>query len=219
MKRTLLALLCAALTVPALAQYNRPRPQQPQHHNRYDHTDTEIYYGLRLGLALSSVNSDDQRLNGSGTQSGLNFGAAMGFGLSNSVPVFLETGLYYTEKGGKGTNNGTKFTYDLNYLELPVVVKYGIELDNDFTLQPFVGGYFGIGISGKVKNFAERAATSSFDSEYFKRLDGGLRLGCGVEYQMMYAELAYDLGLANICHDDFDTSHNRCLYLNIGVNF
>ena len=54
---------------------------------------------------------------------------------------------------------------------------------------------------------------------FFKRFDGGLRIGCGAEYQMIYAEMAYDFGLANICHSDFDTSRTGCFYLNFGVNF
>lgn len=45
------------------------------------------------------------------------------------------------------------------------------------------------------------------------------RLGCGIGYDMFYADLTYDIGLANICHDTFDTSHNGALMLNVGVNF
>lgn len=44
-------------------------------------------------------------------------------------------------------------------------------------------------------------------------------LGCGIGYDMFYADLTYDIGLANICHDTFDTSHNGALMLNVGVNF
>ena len=36
---------------------------------------------------------------------------------------------------------------------------------------------------------------------------------------MIYAEIGYDLGIANICHNDFDSSHNGCFYINCGVNF
>ena len=53
----------------------------------------------------------------------------------------------------------------------------------------------------------------------FQRFDGGLRLGCGVGYDLFYVDLTYDIGLSNICHDTFDTSHNGSLSLNFGVNF
>ena len=53
----------------------------------------------------------------------------------------------------------------------------------------------------------------------FSRFDGGLRLGCGIEYEFLYGELAYDIGLANISHDYFDTSHTGAFFVTIGVNF
>lgn len=218
-RRTLMALLGMALALPALAQYGRPQPVRPAYHNRYEHSSTEIYYGLRLGLSLATVNSDDPMLDGGSARTGLNVGAVLGFGLSNAAPVYLETGLFYTEKGGKGTYQSKRFTYSLNYLDVPLIVKYHFDVYDDVTIQPFLGGYLGVGISGKVKDYGERQAFDSFDDSFFKRFDAGLKLGCGVEYQMLYGELGYDFGLANICHDDFDTSHNGNFYINIGVNF
>ena len=87
------------------------------------------------------------------------------------------------------------------------------------SIQPVLGGYVACGVGGKIKNYGDRVATSSFSSDCFKRLDGGLRLGCGMAYDLFYADLTYDIGLANICHDEFDSSHNGCLTLSIGVNF
>lgn len=179
----------------------------------------EIYYGLRLGLALANVNSDDKRLDGGDTQAGLNLGGVIGFQLSDSAPVYLESGLFYTEKGGKGIYDQKKFTYDLNYLEVPVLVKYKYEMDDEFHIVPFAGGYVAMGVGGKVKNFGDRETEDSFSSDNFKRFDGGLRFGCGIEYQVLYADIAYEFGLSNICHSEWETSKNGCLYLNIGVNF
>ena len=213
-KRLLTALVGLVMSMPLLAQgyyYGRPAQSYSDDHN--------IYYGLRLGLALSTVNSDDSRLDGGSMQAGLTVGGIIGFQLSSDAPVYLESGLLYTEKGGKGFVQGKKFTFDLNYLEMPIVVKYKYEVYDDVTIQPFAGGNIALGVGGKIKNFADRESNSSFSGDYFKRFDGGLRIGCGAEYQMMYAELAYDFGLSNINHDEFDSSHNGCFYINLGVNF
>lgn len=40
-----------------------------------------------------------------------------------------------------------------------------------------------------------------------------------LEGGLFYTDLTYDIGLANICHDTFDTSHNGGLLFNFGVNF
>ena len=178
-----------------------------------------MYYGFRIGPTFSTVNSDDANLDGGNSQTGLTLGAVMGFQLSDDIPLFPETGLSYTEKGGKKTLTGKKMTYDLNYLEIPILVKYIYDIDGHFSVQPLFGGYLSYGISGKIKNFGERHAQDSFSDTTFKRFDGGLRIGCGVGYDLFYADLSYDIGLSNICHDTFDTSHNGCLYLNFGVNF
>ena len=181
--------------------------------------DHNIYYGLRLGLSLATIHTDDALLDGGNMQSGLNVGGIIGFQLSPSTPIYLESGLLYTEKGGKGYVDGKKFTFDLNYLMMPIIVKYLYELDNDLTVQPFLGGYIAYGVSGKIKNFADRQARSSYSDDYFKRFDGGLRFGCGIQYQVLYAEVLYDLGLANISHDYFGSTHTGCLGINVGVNF
>ena len=136
-----------------------------------------------------------------------------------SSPVYFETGLSYVEKGGEGRYEGSKFTYSLNYLEMPLVVKYMIPVDRLFSIQPFAGGYVAAGIGGKIKDFGQRQAYSSFDKEGFKRFDAGIRGGCGIQFDHFYAELAYDFGLANISHDYFDTSRTGSLSATVGVNF
>lgn len=228
MKRLIItALAVAALLAPAEAQDYR--------YSRYYNYDTgrldygrhdsglgtgNMYYGFRIGPAFSSVNSDDPSLDGGKWQTGLSIGALVGLPLSQSVPLYLEAGLQYTEKGGrKRLSSNKKMTYDLNYIELPVVVKYIYPIDRHFTFQPFFGGYLAFGVGGKIKNFEQREAFSSFSDDAFQRFDGGLRLGCGVGYDLFYMDLSYDIGLSNICHDTFDTSHNGCLSLNFGVNF
>ena len=158
---------------------------------------------------------------GSSMKTGLNVGLAMGVNLMREAPLYLETGLYYTEKGGRGRADGTRFTYSLNYIELPMVLKYKYFVDRSLSVEPFLGGYLACGVSGKIKDFGIREAYSSFSSSpySFERFDGGLRLGCGISYDLLYADIGYDIGLANISHDDFDTSHNGALILTVGVNF
>lgn len=223
------------LTVPALAQpgyrinypQRRNTPPPPSNVRSYDrgiyhnrpYGMGNTYYGLRVGLALSTVNSDDAYLDGSGMASGITMGLVTGFQLAPSTPIFFETGLSYTEKGGRGNYAGSKFTYDLNYLELPLLLKYDYWASRDMRIQPFIGGYLACGVGGKVKDFGHRQAVSSFNEDFFRRFDGGLRIGCGVEFTHLYGELAYDLGLSNICHDTFSTSRNGCLLLSCGVNF
>ena len=165
------------------------------------------------------MNSDDHYLDGGSLRTGLNIGAVAGFQIAPYTPLYFETGLQYVEKGGVGHNDGAKFTYNLNYLEVPFVLKYDHRVDNLLSVQPFLGGYVAAGVSGKIKDFGHRQAYSSFDHEGFQRFDAGIKVGCGLQYSYLYAELGYDLGLTNISHDYFDTSRTGSLFATVGVNF
>ena len=159
MKRIMMALLSLALTTSVLAQdgqFNRAFGRRI-HHNSLG----ETYYGLRLGVGFARVSSDDSRLDG-GT---------------------MKAGLYYIEKGGKGRRDGDQITFNLDYLELPIVVKYSIDAGYKFSVQPFLGGYLALGVGGKTKIQARREAYSSFDDDGFGRFDGGIRLGCCHEHE------------------------------------
>ena len=122
-------------------------------------------------------------------------------------------------KGGKSGSGQDKFTYDLNYLEVPLLIKYKHFVGNQTSIQPYAGGYLAIGTDGSIKNYGSRTAFSSFDDGYFNRFDGGLKLGCGVGFNMLYVDASYDIGLSNIGQDDFNDTQNGCFTINIGVNF
>ncbi|MBR1547875.1 MAG: PorT family protein [Prevotella sp.] len=221
MKRIFTLMMIAAIALPSLAQFGASGRR-----DRFNHSNAEQYYGLRLGLNIASLSSDNVDFD-MNSRSGLAFGAIYGFQLANSTPLWLETGLFYSEKGGKTSwefDDGTQARKQmqtvktrLSYLQLPIVMKYSFDVMDDLYIQPFVGGYFSLGVGGKTKEYGLRESYSSFD--VMNRFDGGLRLGCGVEYQMVYGELGFDFGITNISKSDFDSVRNRCFFVNIGVNF
>ena len=211
MKRIITLIMVIAFTIPSFAQFETNRGR-----SRYNRDDTERYYGLRLGMNVASTSSESNTFD-TNPRTGLVIGFAYGMQLSKYHPLWLEASLLYSEKGGKTHQDGDKVTYRLGYLQLPIIAKYGINMDDDLYLQPFFGGYLSVGITGKMKNYGTRESESVFDN--MKRFDGGLRDGCGLEYKMMYVEVGYDLGLANIAKDEFDNTKTRCFFVNLGINF
>jgi hypothetical protein len=211
MKKILTLILCVALATPTFAQFNGGK------HSRYNHSDTEHYYGLRLGVNSAVLNSDQAEMD-MNARAGLAFGAVYGLQLANSTPLWLEAGLMYSEKGGRTDILGEKVTCRLTYLEVPVVIKYGFDVADDMYIEPFLGGYFALGVGGKIKEYRTRTSEDSFSR--VNRPDAGIRLGCGIEYMMVYAEFGFEFGLANINKsNDFDSVRNQSLFFNIGVNF
>lgn len=225
MKKTIIfTLMCVMIALPAMAQRGYgygpgPRIQTVSRHGNEYIGWHRYYFGLRVGMNASHVSSESALLDGSSIKTGLNIGVAAGTQLSYRAPIFLETGLYYTQKGGKSGSGHEKFTYDLNYLELPLLIKYKHFVGNHTSIQPYAGGYLALGTDGDIKNYGTRTAFSSFDNGYFNRFDGGLKIGCGVGYNMLYLDASYDIGLSNIGQDNFDDTHNGCFTINLGVNF
>ena len=143
------------------------------------------------------------------------------FGVVGShVSSEFESGLYYVEKGGSSRNSDGRFTYGLDYLEIPLVLKYYIFTPGSRAVfQPFAGAYLGMGVGGEIKDYGNREAFSSFNNGYFRRGDSGLTFGCGVSYSFLYASLGYELGLANIGQDLFNETKNRALVFSVGFAF
>ena len=199
MKKILMTLVAVMLSATSFAQMSS---------GGFQLSTGSTYYGLRLGFNSSYIGGDVDL----DSRAGFVIGAVAGIRCSPSTPLFLESGLYYTEKGGK--KGGAKVRLD--YLEIPLLMKYGIKATDDLSVLPYIGPTFGFGIAGKM----EPGKEDSFGDDKYGRFDVGIKLGCGVEYQMVYAELGYHWGITNISDfpGDID-AFNRSFYMNIGINF
>lgn len=200
---------------------------QPKSHNRWNGARSHAakgpigYMGLRLGANGGFINADNTDFDDHSLKAGFNIGLAMGLRVAFVSPVYLETGLMYTEKGGKINNghyNGNS-SYSMKYLEVPLVLKYRHPINRSVSIQPYAGVYGAVGVGGKYKNRDERVSYGSFSDQGFKRWDSGLRMGCGLKFGALYTELGCDLGLKNISRDSFEDANTTTFYANMGIGF
>ena len=202
MKKFFLSIVAALLAVPTFAQIGS---------GGFSVSETSVYYGVRLGMNISTITG---KYIDADSKVGMTLGGVLGLRVSETTPVFLESGLYYSGRGAKDLN--------LNYLELPILIKYGIQATDNIALLPFIGPYFSLGISGKYKYTdatGNKVKESSYD--WVKRTDMGFKVGCGLEYNMLYAEAGYQFGVTDIAKDNHtdDAAHTGNVFINIGVNF
>ena len=194
-------LLCLVAFLPVTAA-NDFYEGEPVYASRWRDYKRDSYFGLRFGLNIPTV-----RYRGTGgkaqteTLPRFHVGLVYGNKLGDGLPFFLETGLAYTEKGteiAETTDTGLRKTI-LRYMEIPVVLKYKINTNvDDFTVQPFFGGYMAFGVGGQVKDYTDRTKYSPFGKSLYKRFDAGLKIGCGIAFQNFYFSMGYDIGLFDI---------------------
>lgn len=155
----------------------------------------KAHFGIRGAFTLNSISKNSEYFDyDSKSLPFASAGFAADFKIA-SIPLYLETGLYYMNKGYK---------YDSYYDEdetendhsvvMPLLASYHLYLNDNMSVQPFVGPYVGYGI----------------DQE---RVDYGIRVGCGWNMGRLYANVGYDFGF------EVDDYKNNTFFLTIGFNF
>ncbi len=210
MKKILVSIVAMVFALPTFAQFSS---------GGFDLDKESMYYGIRIGMTGANLSGDHVK---SDMKMGMVLGGVLGIRVSNTTPLFLESGLYYSERGGKSEYGG-KVGY--NNLEVPLLIKYGVKAGDGMAILPFFGPYFAQAISGKtknVKNGDEEVGTfdeKKADTGGLKRFNMGFKLGCGLEFNKLYAEAGYQFGVSNICKLDSHSIHSNAFFVNVGVNF
>ena len=208
MKKILVAIVAVLFAAPSFAQYSS---------GGFTLSESTVYYGARVGLNVSTLTGDET--SDAKAKAGMNLGGVIGLRVSDATPIFLESGLYFTMCGAKGKG---KEKVDLNYLEIPVLFKYGIQATDDIAVLPYLGPTFRFGVGGSMKQddgTGNTVTRTSFKSDRYSRPDVGMKLGCGVEYTKLYLEMGYQFGITNIYDNDDISQHNGAFFINFGVNF
>jgi len=215
MKKFFAAIVALMLAMPSMAQFAS---------GGFELDKSNLYYGARFGITFGGLSGDTEVqdanliMDYSGRKTGITLAGVIGLRLSQTAPVFLESGLYYTQRGGKDG----KYTANLNCLEIPLLIKYGFQAGSHVAVLPFIGPYFAYGVAGDREYIDETSGEKQKEGVYKKflnRNDMGFKLGCGVEYNLLYAEIGYQFGIANIADNDNNTTHANALFVNLGVNF
>jgi len=186
-----------------------------------------VQFGIRAGL-----NSSNMAFSSDGNTLTVKSRTSFHVGLIADIPVvesfYIQTGLYYQNKGWKQEYSGVESNYKPMYLEIPLLASYRYNFSDAAQLQINFGPYFAYGIGGKEKydyGYDEDDYECDFfgDDGDWNRFDMGLQVGAGVTFaQHYYIGFAYEFGLTNIADidDDDDYSYkNRNWMISLGYNF
>lgn len=144
-------------------------------------TKKEISYGVKGGLNLASLSG----ANSPKTLIGYQIGGFAEIRLGNKFA--LQPEIVYSTQGVKYDNFGTDFTFNLNYINIPILAKYYIADALSLDLGPQIG----------FLTAAKFEGTDQKDNE--KAFDFGFNAGAGYNVgKNIVVGLHYNLGLLGL---------------------
>ena len=152
-----------------------------------------------------------------------------GFGLSKTIPLYLEAGLKLNMDfwSNTETNSGWGVTetdkFNMLYVGIPVNVAYRLSFNNNISLQPYTGINFRVNIYGQhTTEFSYKGEKESkseseslvFGDDGWKRFQMGWQIGLGLNLKKFYLGFEYGLDFMKIAPET-KTSH---VEVSLGVN-
>lgn len=192
--------------------------------------DQKVKLGAKAGLNISNLNFDEDELDSS-SKTGFTAGLMVEIPLTKNFS--LQPELLYSQQGSKSsfsdsdvTNSKFESTIKLNYLNIPVMLKYyavkGLSLQ--------AGPQIGILLKAHNKyqdNFLGYENQDSMNlKEYASGLDASINLGLGYQFaDKFYADARYNISYSNVFKES-DVSYfinndmkNRVFQITVGYFF
>lgn len=160
--------------------------------------------GPRLGLNLSTLRGD---VTGYKLSPGLVAGAFVMYSSLNHFGISAD--VLYSQRGGRFPSSGpgvTEFTQRINYLEIPVALRYFLTLSGNFRPNIFLGPSLALPLSAKRVNQKLNSVDQPdvVNSDAFKNADLGLFAGLQLNWpglgdrQRFLIDARYTYGLADV---------------------
>jgi hypothetical protein len=197
----------------------------------------QVKVGVKAGMNVASMGDVPLRETSCGLDNQTGFHAGVMLEWLSKSRWGIETGLYYSMKGGGEKELDRNEQYEVkataHYLQMPVQALYQFNLSEDWSLYPAAGLYVAYGLSGKLegsgKDVEEHGQefdltySGDFFGENMKRLDVGLLLGARLQYKQFLLGIGYEMGFLrlnkrSIPYED-DQTRNENLTLSVGVLF
>lgn len=131
------------------------------------------------------------------------------YSMKNKLLLSMQPGILYTMKGFRMDN----LNVNLDYLEIPVLIKASVPLASPANLYLLMGPSLGINV---VRESEIGTFTSSSDD---KRTDFGIVIGAGVDFEANIAvDIRANFGLVNIIDSDSrNQNHSVALMVSYAI--
>lgn len=165
---------------------------------------TKVQAGFKAGLNLANLSGDDVE----GLDSKIGFAGGGFLAIDASEQIRIQPELLYTMKGAKDEEQGIDVKLKLNYLEVPVLVKWMIPTQGTVLPSLFIGPAAAFNMSAKVSGEEGGISIDIDIKDEVKDIDFGLIFGGGLDFAAgsgnFILDVRYTLGLSSIDDTDYD---------------
>lgn len=161
---------------------------------------------VKGGLNMSNIIGD--KISDKSMKTGFHIGIGADFDFAPNMAI--QSGLFFTSKGAKYTEDflNSELKVNANYLQIPVHFAYKIDVMPETRIVLHAGPYIAYGVGGKI-NFRNsltdeikdrfdinKSKLNTFDT-VLNNFDAGLGLGVGAEFGAILVDIGWDMGLVN----------------------
>jgi opacity protein-like surface antigen len=180
----------------------------------------EVSGGFKAGVNFANVTFDAEGAD-------ISFDRRTGFvgGLFVIWPANTRAALQiealYSQKGAKMEEGGGSGEVELDYLEVPVLVRLSSDRSMPTSFNVFAGPSVGFRLRARAKSEFDGESEDEDISDDIERLDFGLAVGAGLELGRFIVDGRYTWGLVNINKEDADEVKvkNRVFSVMAGIRF
>ncbi|WP_269227566.1 porin family protein [Flavobacterium eburneipallidum] len=158
---------------------------------------TDAQFGIKGGLNLSNIYTDD--VDDNNVLPSFNAGFYATLPITSFIAIQPE--VLYSRKGSELTYDNAfvsgKAKFNLNYVEVPVLVKVNLTKN----LNIHAGPYFAYLIDANIKNESSGGTfdfEENYDNDDFNKFDAGISGGIGLDFDSIGIGARYNYGLTTI---------------------
>ena len=170
-----------------------------------------VDFGLKGGINLANLANADGDAD---TRTGLHAGLVLDFSLP-MMPIGIESGIYYSQKGAEATFGGVNATSKLDYIEVPVMAKINVGPPGPFTPHILVGPYAAYNINAEWEGTDGSSTFTEDRSDFTTDVDFGGIVGVGADFNAGVTKLNVQARYSRGFVDINDNGNDDGVYHNV----
>ena len=177
-----------------------------------------LTYGAKGGVTLATISEDPEGL-GWGYRIGLAAGGYVALPLGSRLAIQVE-GLF-NQKGAKADDDGLVTTLKLDYIEVPVLVKYAVTHGGARSFHVFGGPSVAFKVRSRATASFGDTTIDTNEDENIETVDLGVAAGAGIDFGRWSVDGRYTFGLSNLIKSEADEvkTRSRAISILAGIRF